>query len=365
MELAKNQTTAASPLPMQVSGRRNPSFQAREDSKASQFSSNSVVVKPALEEIQGEDLLQLKAELLWACAVGAELSAGRILRSRPSLATIAVDNRGCRPLHFACASGNLSLVQSLCGPPHWANTLKREQGNCKYSPIEIAAVHGHVCIVEYLANFHGALDEPGALKGWPAWDKFLQHRPEAGSTGLSPCLEKDPCHHTLPARTLETVAEGREQVRQFLMHQFGIGEPPDWGSEEGEFALNSEGSAWKGFPPRDFKRNKVYKFGNARSFSTDTESTACPTSGITNSRLQSKSPSTLRERRGLSLIAVSTSTVRNDDELDKVVPFRSKSAPAIHANSERNTKPENIEKPARSEKKYCTFAISRLFIQKK
>lgn len=65
------------------------------------------------------------------------------------------------------------------------------------------------------------------------------------------------------------------------------------------------------------------------------------------------------------MIAVSTSTVRNDDELDKVVPFRSKSAPAIHANSERNTKPENIEKPARSEKKYCTFAISRLFIQKK
>lgn len=175
-----------------------------------------VSVEESPQEPRNGDLLKVKAKLLWACAMGADMSVQHILEIHPSLASSASDDRGCSPLHFACASGNLSLVQKLCGAPFSANVFARAQGYCKLSPIEVAAVHGHLSILKYLATIHGALYAPGTLKGWPAWDKFLQPLAAEGCTSLSPCLEKDPYHQTLPEQAIESVMEGRSKIRQFL-----------------------------------------------------------------------------------------------------------------------------------------------------
>lgn len=119
-------------------------------------------------------------ELLWACAQGNVNVVRRILSSAPgfgvSLARCAQDHRDLGPLHFACSSGCLSLVQMLCEAPHSLDARGTFGG---LPPISVAAIYGHLAVVRYLDSVHGALDASSVPDTLPHWDTLVRPAADA------------------------------------------------------------------------------------------------------------------------------------------------------------------------------------------
>jgi len=127
------------------------------------------------------DLATHSARVCAACARGDFVEVSGLLdRATSDLGCSPVrlmrDNMDRGPLHFACASGNLTLVRLLCGPPHSADPQALTIDG--HSPVTIAACGGHLGVVRFLAEEHRALAAPTSPETWAAWDALL---PEGGA----------------------------------------------------------------------------------------------------------------------------------------------------------------------------------------
>lgn len=149
------------------------------------------------------------------------------------------DDLGFCPIHFACASGCLPLVQLLVSPPYMADvSASARPGNGGAdkgltTPVAIAAIQGHEPVVEFLTA-QGALQQAvPAPFGWAAWDDVLP--PLAGCQGgggsvppapLLPhfqCfadIRRRPISHRGPAQQQRPPAERRENMRRWFQRHF-------------------------------------------------------------------------------------------------------------------------------------------------
>lgn len=163
--------------------------------------------------------------LLWACAEGKEDVVRRLLDATPdagvSLAKLARDERDLGPLHFACASGSLLLVQIFCEAPH-SSELAPSAGP---PAVLVAAYQGHLAVVRYLADEHGALEMSGLPHTWPAWDTLLQLSGEAAEVPPCPLVPAlgggdAVAVSALPAGNAAKRLHGLAEVRAWLSARF-------------------------------------------------------------------------------------------------------------------------------------------------
>lgn len=177
------------------------------------------------EKSQQQTEADLAATLLYACARG-DVEAVRT--ARPSIVAQAVDDRGFRALHFACAAGSLEIVRLLCGPTFCADphVLAARAQLDSATPVLLAARFGHVEVLEYLADEHRALEEEcGAPKGWQAWSVLvpppasLSRPPEP----LRPLLRFRQIVDTAPPAHFDAALCGkrRTEVREKLAERLG------------------------------------------------------------------------------------------------------------------------------------------------
>lgn len=154
--------------------------------------------------------------LLMACARADSSTALRLLsdaRGALSPAQTGQDSRGYQPLHFACASGCLKLVIVLCEGegPHFADAAANSAPFAN-RPVAVAAVHGHLNIVKYLAHFHKALEQTGEPGAWTAF--FAEGAPAP----LVPIFPDGEAEAPLREETATENIEGqRQKVLEWLL----------------------------------------------------------------------------------------------------------------------------------------------------
>jgi len=253
-------------------------------------------------------------ELMWACAYGDEAKVRHLLEQCKPWVSRICDTQGFFLMHFACASGNLQLVQLLARFPYWADCKVRATGAVNHTPVVVAALYGHCQVVEYLAQSHGALNAPGAPPDWSAWDHLLPLDENQICAPLVPRLPGRLGQHLQATKSLHPTESllSRRAVRIWLQEQFGIPASPIFTPEAKRcletkqsdcdgLLWRSEGSALSTQRPMDDARGISLSM---TSFSTSTESQDPSVPLYISSRL--------RDRRGLNSLLVQTSNWRSE-----------------------------------------------------
>lgn len=158
-------------------------------------------------------------KLFWACAEGDFKAASQMLNAATSRLGVSPvkmlkDKSGYGLVHFACGSGSLELVRFLCGPPHCADTVGSSDNG--QTPVMVAAKHGRLEVVQFLAQNHGALSAVGAPPSWAAWDAMLpkveappQLVPNLAAPGPPECAES-----AAAPPTIEKLLAVREYIKK-------------------------------------------------------------------------------------------------------------------------------------------------------
>jgi hypothetical protein len=178
-----------------------------------------------MQEVEAADH---RAALLLACASGDTREAQRLLREKGAhlpAAKFVRDDRGLGPVHFACAAGSLPIVKLLCEPPHNVDPMEYAPSAAQKAPVMLAARHGRVEVLEYLADTHGALKALHLPSSWSEWSSVL---PEvSGREGiespllpvLSGTLSITSEKHRRISLRLSDAAERRRTMRQLLQQR--------------------------------------------------------------------------------------------------------------------------------------------------
>lgn len=175
--------------------------------------------------------------LFWACANGDFEKVSSVLKEKSdaelSLVRDVRDKQGLSALHFACASGCLPIVCKLCEAP-FNSDPRCAFGAFSAQPVAIAARYGHLSVVRYLTDVHGALDTALAKKSIDAWDELLapamvSEKPllpvgfgsgEGGKKKKSKENFKSTEKKALGAH--EEVESRRKEVRQFVLGHLDV-----------------------------------------------------------------------------------------------------------------------------------------------
>lgn len=192
-------------------------------------------MRPRAEVQTSRDAAKTRSEkLLWACAYGDLDRATALLTEECgnfALAMTARDDLGFGPLHFACASGCLPLVELLLSPACMASAFacaKPCTGDAEKgftTPVAIAALHGHVPVVQLLAAQGTLKPDAPAPQGWEAWNALLPSLADcqggrvALPAPLLPHFAGSPVGQS-PALQSKQPAGEREEVRRWLERHF-------------------------------------------------------------------------------------------------------------------------------------------------
>eukprot|EP00928_Gymnodinium_smaydae_P014524 TRINITY_DN1533_c0_g1_i4.p1 TRINITY_DN1533_c0_g1~~TRINITY_DN1533_c0_g1_i4.p1 ORF type:complete len:1571 (+),score=182.77 TRINITY_DN1533_c0_g1_i4:112-4824(+) len=118
----------------------------------------------------GTDPDRLQDVLVVACSLGTSRVVEDILNLKHDAIDInkAVDATGSMPLHFACSSGEMEVVQLLCERQASVNAKNASME----TPLMVAAQRGYLHIVQYLCDSHEALASTAAAE-MESWENSL------------------------------------------------------------------------------------------------------------------------------------------------------------------------------------------------
>lgn len=111
-------------------------------------------------------------DLMWACVHGDFLRFREAISNGGDHIVESEDRKhGLRPIHFACAFGNVELVTLLVA--QYNANIKFAYSETVKPPVWYAAEQGHSRIVQFLVEHHNALDDDCLPQTWEDWDKAL------------------------------------------------------------------------------------------------------------------------------------------------------------------------------------------------